>query len=194
MKIVLIGFMGSGKSTISKLLKSEMKLPLFDTDQMIESESKMKIKDIFALHGEIYFREMEMRICKELGSVESGIISTGGGVVVNRINLESLRENGGQIVSLYSDFETISKRVLMQSDVVRPLFQNIKNANRLFQERAPLYKAYSDMEVDTRNKSASEIVSEIINMMDNLLEKNCHPECRLKSSILASAEPAEVNG
>ena len=109
MNIVLTGFMASGKSAISKVLKD--KLPdysLIDTDALIVDRMSMTINEIFDKYGEEEFRRIEYEVICEVSKLNNTIISTGGGVVLNKDNINELRENG-VIVNLSPDFETIKE-------------------------------------------------------------------------------------
>ena len=87
MNVVLIGFMGTGKSSIGKLFSAKLGYKFIDSDQQIEYDLKMSISDIFAKHGETYFRQAEHRIIKKISQYNKAVISTGGGVVLNKDNM-----------------------------------------------------------------------------------------------------------
>lgn len=143
MKLILTGFMGSGKSKIGKILKEKIDIPIFDTDKLILEKSGFEcVNDIFEFKGELYFRELEIQISKELTEIKQGLIITGGGVVQNKINLDYLKAHGGEVIFLNTNFATISKR--LAGDKSRPLFQDPKKAKELFDFRLPLYEKYAD--------------------------------------------------
>lgn len=160
MKIILIGFMGAGKTTIGKILAKKLKMDLIEMDELVLKKSKRKtINEIFALDGERRFRELEIEVGRELKNVDEVVISTGGGVVMNKIILDYLKEGNGQIIFLKTSFAEIVKRLKNTSD--RPLFKDKNKAKKLFDLRRRLYEEYSDYIVETDNKNPQLIVKEI---------------------------------
>jgi shikimate kinase len=168
--IVLIGFMGSGKTVVSKVLSKKLKMKIKDTDELIEKKTKLKIKEIFAKYGEEYFREIEKKVVSNVSKRKNIIISTGGGIVKNELNIKNLKKNG-IIVYLKNSFLTSVKRLKNKKD--RPLFdhQNLKNTKKLFNLRQKLYKNAADIIIKTDNKSIKEVAKEIIEKIKKL-EKN----------------------
>jgi len=168
--IVLIGFMGSGKTVVSKVLSKKLKMKIKDTDELIEKTTKLKIKEIFAKYGEEYFREIEKKVVSNVSKRKNIIISTGGGIVKNELNIKNLKKNG-IIVYLKNSFLTSVKRLKNKKD--RPLFdhQNLKNTKKLFNLRQKLYKNAADIIIKTDNKSIKEVAKEIIEKIKKL-EKN----------------------
>ena len=162
MKIVLIGFMGSGKTAISQELGKQLNLPTIDMDDLIEQKAGMTTPEIFDKFGEKRFRELETEVAKELGKKSNIIIATGGGVIVNGINVKYLRNNGGKIIYLQTTFDEITKRV-QKHNRPRPLFASLDKAKKLFILRLEKYKNFSDFIVTTDNKNVSAISDEIIN-------------------------------
>ena len=108
--IVLIGFMGSGKTVVSKVLSKKLKMKIKDTDELIEKTTKLKIKEIFAKYGEEYFREIEKKVVSNVSKRKNIIISTGGGIVKNELNIKNLKKNG-IVVYLKNSFLTSVKRL-----------------------------------------------------------------------------------
>jgi shikimate kinase len=162
--IILIGFMGSGKSTIGKILSKISGLEFVDMDDVILKESeKSSIKQIFQDMGESYFRQLETKIAKELSKKNNLVIATGGGVIMNKVNIEFLKESG-TIVYLESSFETIQRRIKPNGE--RPLFNDLEAAEKLYDLRQPLYLAYSDINViaDGNPKKVAERILEQINL------------------------------
>lgn len=140
MNIVLTGFMASGKTAISKALKKELSnYDLVDTDELIVDRTNMTINEIFDKYGEQEFRKIEHEIICEISKLNNTIISTGGGVVLNRDNINALRENG-IIVNLSPDFDTIKER-LDKTRATRPLLKdsNIEEIYHRFMSRLPFY-------------------------------------------------------
>lgn len=159
--IVLIGFMGSGKTVIARKLSRALKKQIIDTDEIIEKKQKIKIKKIFKLYGEKYFRKLESDVVKFVSKQKDKIISTGGGVVTKSKNIRELKKNG-IIVYLKNRFKTSLKRLKHKKD--RPLFNvaDIKRTRQLFNKRLSLYKKAADIIIKTDNKNIVEVVNEII--------------------------------
>lgn len=164
MKIALIGFMGAGKTTVGRLLAEFLNLPFIEMDSYIVKISPFSsIPEIFKEKGEIYFRELEIKAGKEL-SRKKGIVSTGGGVVENKIIIDYFRSAGYRFIYLSADFETLKKRVLKEGG--RPLFEDVVKAKKLFTERLPLYKRYADIEIKTDDLSPEKIVDRIVKKLN----------------------------
>ncbi|WZL73137.1 chorismate mutase [Clostridiaceae bacterium 35-E11] len=160
--IVLIGFMGSGKSTIGRILSQQLAIELLDTDQLIEKKINMTIKDIFEKHGEGYFRQVERNMIKALGQEEHKIIACGGGVVLNKENIRDLK-NKGKIILLEASAETIYHR--LQEDTTRPLLEGHMTKSHItsmLQDRNLYYQEAADIVIHTDGKDTKEIGEEII--------------------------------
>ena len=143
MKIIFIGFMGSGKSTLAKALSERIHFTLLEMDQQAcEKTQTRNIPELFSKGGELLLREMEIEIAKECRAKEQLIISTGGGVVMNKIIIDYLKEHQGKVFFLHVSFETITQR--LQGDSSRPLFQEVAQAKALYDFRLPLYQRYAD--------------------------------------------------
>jgi len=125
MNIALTGFMGSGKSSVGKELAKKLGFKFVDTDDMIEKTAGVSINEIFARHGEKYFREIEAKIIKDISKENSLVIATGGGAVLNPENIKNLRVNG-VVVYLSVTPEQVYERV--KNETHRPL---LKCANPL---------------------------------------------------------------
>jgi shikimate kinase len=160
MKIILIGFMGSGKTTIAKILAKKLGLERIDMDELIiKNSGRTSDREIFEKDGELAFRELEIAVAKELEEKDNAVISTGGGVVMNTINLLYLKKNG-KVIFLKNDFETSKKRV--DKNNPPPLFQNETKAQELYQLRLPLYTYNADIIITTDDKTKEEVTEEII--------------------------------
>ena len=158
MNIILCGFMGSGKTVVGSELAKIMGRKFVDTDELIEEEQGVAIKAIFATHGEDYFRELEFEMCKKIGAeCKNCIVSTGGGAMTFERNVEAIK-NGGKIVFLDADFDTICERI--GNSNTRPLFQNREKAKALYDERKSKYLKASDYVIDG-NMSARKTALEI---------------------------------
>jgi shikimate kinase len=160
MNIILIGFMGSGKSSIAMELSKRMNYMHIETDrQVLKLSRRDSINDIFLLDGECVFRELEIEVAKKLQDKDKCIVSTGGGMVINKLSIDYLKKNG-KVVYLQTSFGEVEKR--LKDDVSRPLFKDKMKAQKLFQFRKHLYEEYADVVVDTDAKSIDEITNIII--------------------------------
>lgn len=162
MNIVLIGFMGTGKSSVAPVLAAKLNMKYIGMDKLIEKKAGKSIEKIFRDDGEHAFREYEIAVAKDLRNASNAVISCGGGVVMNKIIIDYLKANG-IMVGMFADFETIFKRV--ESDLPRPLFKDRKVAEKLYNFRKPLYELYADKKVNTDNKSVEEVAEEIIEVI-----------------------------
>ncbi|MFH1188331.1 MAG: shikimate kinase [bacterium] len=161
--IVLIGFMCAGKSTVGDALASKICKKFCEMDDAVRSLSeKTSTMEIFDEEGERQFREYEIQIAKRLSKERDAVIATGGGVVMNKINIDYLRETG-KIIFLQVSFEEVQRR--LQHDRPRPLFRDVDLARDLYTFREPLYRKYSDIMINVDNKTPETIVNEIINMV-----------------------------
>lgn len=140
--IVLIGFMGSGKSTLGRLLAKETGAYFLDTDSMIESSQGKSVTGIFKENGEAYFRILENETVHWLKeNVSNAIISTGGGMLVY---CEELKEVG-KVIYLSVPFETIMSRMNAKERDKRPLFKDVAEAQKIYDERDAIYREKADI-------------------------------------------------
>lgn len=160
MNIVLCGFMGSGKTTVGLELAKIMGRKFIDTDDMIEREQGVAIKAIFTVHGEDYFRDLEFACCKKISAMKNCVVSTGGGALTFKRNVDALKQRG-KIVFLDADFDVICQRI--GNTKTRPLFQDKEKARALYDERRPKYLSAADYVVDG-NMSARKTAMEIAEM------------------------------
>jgi len=156
--IILTGFMGSGKSTIGRILAKEMKSFFLDTDLLIENFENKSIKEIFEKEGEEAFREKEKECFEWIKKdVQNTVISVGGGLPVY---IPEIKE-AGIVIYLKVSFEDIVKRMNKEELNKRPLFQDIKKAKKLFNERDKIYQKLADYIIENNNlqKSVKQIRS-----------------------------------
>ena len=163
--IVLIGFMGSGKSVAGKIISERLNLKFVDIDRLIEEEQGRTIPEIFSTFSEDYFRKLEKEMVARAAKDGNQVIATGGGVVLNPGNMANLRKNG-VIIWLAVSPEVVHKRT--ERDGSRPLLQVSypeKTIEELLSFRESLY-AQADFKVETSNLSVDEVVKEILNFLN----------------------------
>ena len=159
--IVLVGFMGTGKTSVGQKLAARIQMPLIDTDDIITEDSGMDIPDIFARYGETHFRDLESAAVRKAANLENHVISTGGGVVLRESNLDVLKRNG-VIFCLTATSEEIWRRV--GSETHRPLLQAPNPLGKIEQmliERRPFY-AHADYEIPTTGLSLTVVTDKIV--------------------------------
>lgn len=158
--IVLIGFMGAGKTSVGKRLAERLGIPFVDTDARIEQKTGQSISAIFAEQGEMAFRAIETAMLKELAAEPAAVIATGGGIVTQEDNWPLLKALGW-VVHLYAPTEALFLRVNRQNH--RPLLQTEnprESFESLYQAREALYRQ-ADFVLDTANRSPHEIADEL---------------------------------
>lgn len=160
MKIILIGFMGSGKSSVAKKLGPLLEWQILEMDDLVFQKTNTEnMHEVFAKGGELLLRETEITVAQEYASTENIVISTGAGVVLNKIILDYFKKTEGKIVFLNATFQTIVAR--LSDDASRPLFKDSIKAEQLYYFRQPLYLKYADQIINVDKKSLEEIVQEI---------------------------------
>lgn len=162
--LVLIGFMGSGKSSIGRILAAKLGFHLLDTDAMVVEAAGMQITDIFAWKGEEGFREYEAKALAYLvdRNAQKAVVATGGGIVTRQSNLPVLRRLGF-VVQLTASEEVIFERV--SRNKARPMLHTPnprETVAQLLSRRAPLYAAAADYMIDTSTKSHTQAADAII--------------------------------
>ncbi|NDI33527.1 shikimate kinase [Chengkuizengella sediminis] len=161
--IVLVGFMGTGKSTVGKQLSLKLGWEFVDTDQMIEQREKMSIPEIFSKKGENYFREVETIIIQKVMSNEKQVVATGGGSVLNLQNRSCMLSHG-TVIHLDAEVEEIIKRV--KSEKHRPLLQgNLKERVYEMMEKRKYAYEFADFVIDTNVIEVDSIVKQIYNLI-----------------------------
>lgn len=160
--IVLIGFMGAGKSSVGKALARRTGRPCLDTDEMVSARLGLSVTEIFTRLGEEEFRNAETEALRQLGGTVSAVIVTGGGIVLRPGNIKMLRALG-PVVSLEADAETLFSRISRRA--TRPLLQTAnprQTVTELLRVRDPLYRAVADLRVDTSRLTHDEVVNAIV--------------------------------
>lgn len=165
MKVILIGYRATGKSTIGALLSAKLKIPFRDTDTLVEENMKMPIKEIVALHGWDFFRAKEKEVILTLAQEGACVTATGGGVVLDKENVDLLSQ-AGVIIWLNAPLHDIISRLNNNTPgaAVRPQFTDwniVQETIYLMQQRFPLYENAANYTVETANKSPREVAEEI---------------------------------
>jgi shikimate kinase len=159
--IILTGFMGTGKSSVGKVLAAKIGYGYCDLDDLIIKHAKISINEIFEKFGEKYFRELETYMIKQVSLAENMVIATGGGAVIKEDNRQLLHSTG-VIVNLEASVEQICSR--LSDDATRPLLKDRKSLEQvkdLLKEREPYY-ADADIRIDTTGKKVEYVVEEIL--------------------------------
>ena len=158
--IVLVGFMGTGKTSVGRRLASQLRMRYVDTDDIIERDSGCRISTIFEEEGEVVFRDLESEAVRKVSELYNHVISTGGGVVLRKANMEALKQNG-IIFCLTATPGEIYRRVRHQTH--RPLLQTsdpLAKIRSMLEDRQSAYKK-ADYRVRTTGRSFGEITGSI---------------------------------
>ena len=163
--IFMIGFMGVGKTSTSRILSKKLGVKENDTDAMIVKQEKKSIAEIFADEGEEYFRKTETGIIDKLAELEPCIISCGGGMAMREVNVKKMKKIG-KVVLLTATPETIYSHV--KDSTNRPILNgnmNIPYIKKLMEERAPKYNAAADIVIETDGCTPSQVADKIIDSL-----------------------------
>lgn len=162
--VILIGFMGTGKTSTGKMLAQKLGCAFIDMDVRIEEEAGMSIPEIFAKYGEAHFRQLEHELAVRLSNRRNAVISTGGGTVKDPENMVALQKSG-TIICLQADVDTVLERTSCRG--TRPVLDKEDQGDRrqavekLLAERAALYEQ-ADFSVDTSDLSPLQVVEIIV--------------------------------
>ncbi|MFA5034821.1 MAG: shikimate kinase [Candidatus Margulisiibacteriota bacterium] len=165
MNIILIGFMGSGKSAVGRALAERLRLEFLDTDELIEGAEGMKISKIFKEKGEEYFRALETDTLETLATYDNFVLSTGGGIILREANVALLR-NLGKVVLLWAEPDVIFERVGKEKH--RPLLNVLDpkaEINKILNVRRAKYQAAAQVTIDTSTIPVAEVVERIIKQL-----------------------------
>ena len=161
--IALIGFMGTGKTVVGKALTEKLGKEFVELDPLIEHKAGKTIPEIFKQNGEVHFRELEIEVTKEVVKRKNAVIACGGGVVLNKINIDRL---GQECIIVYL---TASPRVILKrtssDENERPLLRRPNKAlsiQELLRFRKPFYERAADLKIDTSKLDIDSVVAQII--------------------------------
>lgn len=163
-RICLIGFMGSGKTTVGQAVAELLNEPWIDLDTYIVEQTGNSISQIFSEHGEAYFRNLEVKYLREVLEHSDGVVSTGGGIITTPANICSLQEEA--TIYLEYPFDVLYKRIV--GDKTRPLATSYESLKERFESRLALYEKACQVKIDCTGKSINCIAEEIINKIDKI--------------------------
>ncbi|NGZ03237.1 MAG: shikimate kinase [Nitrospira sp. WS238] len=166
MNVVLIGYRGTGKSSVGKVLAERLDRPLLSTDAEVVRLAGQTIPAIVEQHGWEYFRDLESKVCQELAGQNGLIIDTGGGAILRSQNVDVFKQTG-RLFWLTASVETIAKRI--GSDTQRPSLTGTKSfvdeIRDVLQDRLPKYQAAGDYVIETEGRSLSQVADEILSKL-----------------------------
>ena len=159
--IYLLGFMGSGKTTVGELLARELGWRFIDLDAVIEAGQRATIKQIFEQAGEPFFRQLERAVLTEVSKTEAAVIALGGGTFAQEPNLELIRESGGATIWLDCSLQELRRRC--EGIDNRPLFREPESFAQLLDQRLPYYQK-AQYRVSTEGREPKEVVEQILSL------------------------------
>jgi shikimate kinase len=163
MNIVLIGYRGTGKSTVGKAVATRLGRHLVSTDKEIVRRVGSSIPEIVAAHGWEYFRDLESTVCRELAGRDNLVIDTGGGAILRQTNVDVFKRNG-RVIWLTASVETIAARI--GGDTQRPSLtgtkSHVEEIREVLTERISRYRAAADVTIATDGRSINELATTII--------------------------------
>ena len=163
MNIVLIGYRGTGKSTVGKVVAARLSRPLLSTDAEVVRRAGQSIPQIIAQYGWDHFRDIESQVCQELATRDGLVIDTGGGAILRSQNVDALKKTG-TLFWLTASVETITKRI--GGDTQRPSLTGTKSfleeIQDVLRERTPKYQMAADHLIATDGRSIAQIADEIL--------------------------------
>ncbi|MDK2742808.1 MAG: shikimate kinase [Nitrospira sp.] len=163
MNVVLIGYRGTGKSTVGKLLAARLDRSLLSTDAEIVKSAGHTIPEIVEQHGWEYFRDLESQVCQKVAASDGLVIDTGGGLILRSQNVEILKKTG-TLFWLTASVETITGRI--SRDTQRPSLTGAKSfvdeIQDVLRERIPKYQAAADHVIETDGRSLTQVADEIL--------------------------------
>lgn len=163
--IILIGFMGSGKSSVGKKLAEKLGIDWLDMDTEISEKEGKSISEIFEEHNEDYFRDLETKYLYKIINIKNVVLSTGGGVVLKKENIDLLK-NIGTVIFLHADSEQLMEQLKDSTD--RPLLkgENVEDKIKsMLEQRDTIYVGAADIIIQTTGKTIENVVEEIISLL-----------------------------
>jgi shikimate kinase len=175
MNVVLIGYRGTGKSTVGKIVAARLGRQMLSTDKEIVRRAGSSIPEIVAAHGWEYFRDLESTVCQDLAGRDNLVIDTGGGAILRQQNVDVFKQSG-LLIWLTASVETIAARI--GSDTQRPSLtgtkSHVEEIRDVLSERMPKYQAAADMTLATDGRSIEELATAILQHLQST-ESRVHP-------------------
>lgn len=166
MNVVLIGYRGTGKSTVGKIVAARLGRPIVSTDKEIIRRAGSSIPEIVAAHGWDYFRDIESAVCQELAAQDNLVIDTGGGAILRQQNVDAFKRNG-RLIWLTASVDTIAARI--GGDTQRPSLtgtkSHVEEIRDVLSERTPKYQSAADLTVATDGRSIDELARTILQQL-----------------------------
>lgn len=159
--IALIGFMGSGKSSVAKLLEKHTGIKSVDTDKLVVQRTRQAVSEIINNQGEDAFRKLEAKVLSDVVENEKCIIATGGGCVESAVSRGILKD----CFTVWLKVDAINAEKRIEDFAQRPMFKDIDNATNVLAKRNDTYQQYSNAAVDTNDKSLSAVVKEVFDIL-----------------------------
>ena len=163
MNVVLIGYRGTGKSTVGKAVAARLGWQVVSTDKEIVRRAGVSVPEIVAAHGWNHFRDLESTVCGEVAGQDHLVIDTGGGAILRQQNVDAFRRNG-RVIWLTASVETIAARI--GRDTQRPSLtgtkSHVEEIREVLNERIPKYQAAADVTIATDGRSIDELVTIIL--------------------------------
>lgn len=163
MNLILIGYRGTGKSTVARILASRLGWETVSTDALIIERAQLPIPEIVEKFGWDYFRDLETTVCQELKEKDQLIIDTGGGAILRDVNVQALKPSG-MVFWLTASIEMISHRI--GGDSQRPALTSgqtfIEEIAEVLKERTPKYQAAADFMVETDPRTAAQVADQVL--------------------------------
>lgn len=166
--IALIGFMGSGKTTVGRLLASKLGMEFVDLDEVIMVKLGMSISEIFSRYGEEYFRDVESEVVKEVfTNANNSVIACGGGVVVRDVNVEVIKNNSVVVYLRVSPYEAYRRLMSCRDRPLLNVGNRLEVISKLMRVREPLYLRTAHVVVDVDGRTPEDIVNDIIKILSS---------------------------
>ena len=166
MNLVLIGYRGTGKSTVGKILAERLGRELVSTDAEVFRRARLSIPDIVQRFGWDHFRDLESEVCRDLAGKDGLIIDCGGGAILRQQNVDCLKKNG-VLIWLTATVRTIADRI--GADTQRPSLTGTKSfteeVEEVLRERQPKYKAAANHMIETDGRSVTEVAEAILTLV-----------------------------
>ncbi len=171
MSIVLIGYRGSGKSTIGRKMADRLWQPFVDTDELIVGKAGKSIKDIFEHDGEPRFRDLETDVVREVSLLQEHVIALGGGALIREENRKLLKDAGHKVIYLRCEPEVLFQHIQADPDTAqnRPALTNrggdVEEIRKLLTDREPIYRQAMTAELDVTRLTVEEAVVYIVRLL-----------------------------